>query len=132
MAELPDAASLHTQLLVYRQEWSELQQDLLAQVNQPSAKQWDADMKARGLPCLHQHNLSLMQAAQGVHIMRLLPPPCSLQQQRSELMAAEQSLDSAYHTARADLLAEWPTALESPLLRDELPKLQSKTCYSHY
>lgn len=35
LAELPDAASLHTQLLVYRQEWSELQQDLLAQVNQP-------------------------------------------------------------------------------------------------
>ena len=35
LAELPDAASLHTQLLVYRQEWSELQQDLQAQVNQP-------------------------------------------------------------------------------------------------
>ena len=30
---LPDATSLHTQLLVFRQEWSELQQDLLTQVN---------------------------------------------------------------------------------------------------
>ena len=47
-------------------------------------------------------------------------------------MAAVQSLDSAYHTARADVLAEWPTALESPLLQDELPKLQGRKCYSHY
>ena len=47
-------------------------------------------------------------------------------------MAAVQSLDSAYHTARADLLAEWPTALESPSLQDELPKLQGRTCYDHH
>lgn len=34
LAELPDAPSLHTQLLVFRQEWSELQQDLLTKVKQ--------------------------------------------------------------------------------------------------
>ena len=73
-----------------------------------------------------------MQAGQDVQILQLLPPPCSVQQQRSELMAAVQSLDSAYHTARADLLAEWPTALETPLLQDELPKLQGRKYYSHY
>lgn len=75
-----------------------------------------------------------MQAGQDVQILQLLPPLCAatVQQQRSELMAAVQSLDSAYHTVRADLLAEWPTALESPSLQDELPKLQGRTCDSHY
>lgn len=34
LAGLPHAASVHIQLLVHRQEWSELQQDLLAKVNQ--------------------------------------------------------------------------------------------------
>lgn len=52
-----------------------------------------------------------------------MPPPCSGQPQSNELLADVQSLDSAYQTAHSDLLAEWPTALESPLLQDELPKL---------
>ena len=73
-----------------------------------------------------------MQACQDAQILHLLPPPCSVQQRRSELIAAVQSLGSAYHTARADLLAEWPTALESPLLQDELPKLQGRKYYVHY
>lgn len=38
-------------------------------------------------------------------------------------MAAVQSLDYSYRTAHAELLAEWPSALESPALDDELPKL---------
>ena len=33
LTEVPDLAGLHTQLLVHRQEWSELQLDLLAKVD---------------------------------------------------------------------------------------------------
>ena len=39
-------------------------------------------------------------------------------------MAVVKSLDCAYHTARADVLAQWPSALESPALQDELLQLQ--------
>ena len=71
-----------------------------------------------------------MQASQDAQILQLMPPPRSVQQQRSELMTAVQSLDSVYHTAHADLLAEWPTALDTPVLQDELPKLHGITmCY---
>lgn len=72
-----------------------------------------------------------MQAGRDVQILQLQPPQCTAQHQRSELMAAFQSLDSAYHTARVDLLAEWPTALESPALQDELLQLQGGMCHSH-
>lgn len=39
-------------------------------------------------------------------------------------MAVVKSLDCAYHTARAEVLAQWPSALESPALQDELLQLQ--------
>lgn len=42
LVELPDAPSLHTQLLVFRQEWSELHQDLLTKVNQLKANKQSA------------------------------------------------------------------------------------------
>ncbi|KAL3132532.1 hypothetical protein ABBQ32_009074 [Trebouxia sp. C0010 RCD-2024] len=97
LADLPDATSLHTQLLVYRQEWSELQRDLLAKAGQ-------------------------------------MPSPCSGQPHSHELLAVVQSLDSAYQTAHSELLAEWPTAVESHVLQDELPKLHDSTaqlCQRH-
>lgn len=118
LAGLPDAASTHTQLLVYRQEWSELQRDLLAKVDQPYA-----DKTVEGA-CVHiawphSHHLCVQQAGQHVQ----LPTQCSEQQRSNELLAVVQSLDSAYQTAHSDLLAAWPTAVESPVLQDELPKL---------
>ena len=65
-----------------------------------------------------------LQAGQNAQILHILPGLPSVQQQSNELMAAVQSLESSYHAAHADLLADWPTALESPVLKDELPKLQ--------
>ena len=84
---------------------------------------------ALGLPCLHSYSLTLKQAGRDVQILQLQPPQCTTQQQRSELMAVVKSLDCTYHTVRADVLAEWPSALESPALQDELSQLQGGICH---
>lgn len=70
-----------------------------------------------------------MQAGQNVQILQLQPPLCTVQQQRSELMVAVQTLESVYYTAHADLLAGWPTALENPALQHELLQLQGEICH---
>ena len=70
-------------------------------------------------PCPHNPNLCIEQVSQDAEV----PSPCPGHELRDKLLAAVQSLDSTYQTAHADLLAEWPTAIESPVLQDELTKL---------
>ena len=83
-----------------------------------------AAKRAKSMGDLHFCELTNMQAGQNAQILQLLSVPPSMQQPSNELMAAAQSLETLYSAAHADLLAHWPTALESPVLQDELPKLQ--------
>ncbi|DBB13954.1 TPA: hypothetical protein ACH3X3_000933 [Trebouxia sp. C0006] len=107
---VPEAAAIqssHTQLLVCRQEWDELQRDVLAK------------------------------AFQNVQRQRVQPSRPGLdriKQQHKQIKATLRDLDSACPAAQAELLADWPSALEIPKLESAWPRLHDEVqvlCQQH-
>ncbi|DBA96523.1 hypothetical protein WJX77_003822 [Trebouxia sp. C0004] len=107
VSETAAVQSSHTQLLVCRQEWDELQHDVLAK------------------------------AFQNVQRQRVQPSKPGLdriKQQHKQIKVALRDLDSASPAAQAEMLADWPSALESPKLESALPKLHDEVqmlCQQH-
>ncbi|KAA6428037.1 MAG: hypothetical protein FRX49_02698 [Trebouxia sp. A1-2] len=68
----------------------------------------------------------LKQALQNVQRQRVQPSRPGLDrinQQHKQIKATLRDLDSACPAARAELLADWPSALESSKLESALPRL---------
>ncbi|DBA65741.1 TPA: hypothetical protein ACH3X2_002783 [Trebouxia sp. C0005] len=106
-SETAAVQSSHTQLLVCRQEWDELQHDVLA---------------------------NALQNVQRQRVQPSRPGLDRINQQHKQIKATLRDLDSACPAARAELLADWPSALESSKLESALPRLHDEVqllCQQH-
>ena len=138
-SETAGIPSCHTQLLVYRQEWDELQHDVLEKVGfQISSLTMSAPLpylhpRSGTLPGLEQVIssftvawLQVMQCIQKRHAQPSRQMLKLVQQQHNQNLAALGSLDSAKSAAHAELIADWPTALDSSDIEHQLPKLHGR------
>ena len=64
-----------------------------------------------------------MQVFQNVQRQRVQPSRPGLDRIKQQIKAILRDLDSACPAAQAELLADWPSALESPKLDSALPRL---------
>ena len=75
---------------------------------------------------VHKFEVTSVQAAQDIRRQRTQPSTLGLQRvtrQLEDIQTKLDLLDRAYPAAQAELLSDWPSALHSPNLENEIPRL---------